>query len=75
VMTREHRYDVKQRLKHRSIEVVLWRNLLEPGLDLDLADPYYGDETEFDDCLAVLVSGGPPLLSLIRSRLAETTPE
>ncbi len=71
VMTRENRYDVQQRLKKRSAEVVLWRNLLEPGLDLDLADPYYGDEKDFDDCLAVLVSGGPPLLSLIRSRFVD----
>jgi len=33
-------------------EVELLRNYLTPGLDLDLADPYYGDDREFDECLA-----------------------
>jgi protein-tyrosine phosphatase len=71
VMTREHLYDVKQRLRNPSTEVVLWRDLFEEVPDLDLADPYYGDDREFDECLAVLSKGATALRSLLRSRLAE----
>ena len=50
-MTREHGRDVRRRLTNRSTEVVLLRNLVEPGCELDVADPYYGDDSEFDECL------------------------
>jgi protein-tyrosine phosphatase len=69
VMTREHLHDVRQRLRNAHTDVVLWRNLLEPGEDLDVADPYYGDDDEFNNCLAVLRSGGERLASVLRSRL------
>ncbi len=52
VMTREHRTDVLARTRGSGPEVQLLRNYLTPGLDLDLADPYYGDDREFDECLA-----------------------
>jgi protein-tyrosine phosphatase len=70
VMTREHRADVHQRLRKNIVEVVLWRNLFEAELDLDLADPYYGGDGEFDECLEQLVQGVPALMSLLRARLA-----
>lgn len=69
VMTREHRYDVQARLRRSAPEVILWRNLFEETLDLDIADPYYGDDREFDECLAALKSGAPGLLSLLHHRL------
>ena len=69
VMTREHRFDVLERLRRPTTEVLLWRNLFEETLDLDLPDPYYGDDGEFDECLAVLKSGTPALLSLLYERV------
>jgi protein-tyrosine phosphatase len=68
-MTRDHASDVRRRLSNPSTEVVLLRNLLEPGRDLDLADPYYGDDEEFDRCLDVIRAGGQRLTSALRSRL------
>jgi len=70
VMTREHLHEVKGRLKPTA-EVVLWRNLLEPRLDLDVPDPYYGDEQEFDECLAMIRAGGPRLTSVLHQQLGE----
>jgi protein-tyrosine phosphatase len=54
VMTREHLNDVRGRLTNQTTEVIMLRNLLSPGLDLDVADPYYGDDREFDECLELL---------------------
>jgi protein-tyrosine phosphatase len=71
VMTREHRYDVVRRLRRPTTDVLLWRDLFEEVPDLDLADPYYGDDREFDECLEVLTKGGPALRSLLRARLTE----
>jgi protein-tyrosine phosphatase len=71
VMTREHRDDVLRRLSGATTEVILWRNLLDDGLDLDVADPYYGDDSEFDECLAVLSDGAERLTSLLRARVEE----
>jgi protein-tyrosine phosphatase len=71
VMTREHRRDVHDRLRSPTTEVVLWRNFSEPGLDLDVADPYYGDDREFDDCLTSLRPGGLQLTLEFRRRLDE----
>jgi protein-tyrosine phosphatase len=71
VMTREHRREVRQRLSNASTTVVLWRHLIDPGIDLDVADPYYGDDADFDQCLTVLESGGQRLTALLRARLEE----
>ena len=68
VMTREHRCDVHQRLSNSATEVVLARNLIDPGLDLDVADPYYGDDNDFDDCLALLRRAGQRLTLEFRRR-------
>jgi protein-tyrosine phosphatase len=69
VMTREHRDDVVRRLSGAATDVILWRDLLDDGLDLDVADPYYGDDNEFDECLAVLSVGAQRLTALLRTRL------
>lgn len=68
-MTREHLRDVHQRLSNPKTSVVLLRNLLEPGLDLDVADPYYGDGEEFDECLELLTRGGRRLKEELRQQL------
>lgn len=68
VMTREHRHDVYQRLSNTTTDVVMWRNLLEPGLDLDFADPYYDGDEAFDDCVRVFTAGGRHLTSELRLR-------
>ena len=74
-MTREHRREVRQRLSNPATTIVLWRHLIDPRHDLDVADPYYGDDAEFDQCLAVLGSGGQQLTSMLRTRLMERAPE
>jgi protein-tyrosine phosphatase len=71
VMTREHLDEVRSRVTNANTELVLWRHLIDPSKDLDVADPYYGDEVEFDECLGVLISGGESLAALLRSRVAE----
>jgi protein-tyrosine phosphatase len=71
VMTREHRYEVLRRLSNPSTTVVLWRHLIDSRRDLDVADPYYGDDAEFDQCLEILRSGGQQLTSMLRTRLEE----
>jgi protein-tyrosine phosphatase len=68
-MTREHAGDVRRRLSNPSTEVVLLRNLIEPGENRDVADPYYGDEAEFDECLELIRAGGQRLTLALRSRL------
>jgi protein-tyrosine phosphatase len=73
VMTREHLDDVRRRVTNPNTELVLWRHLIDPSKDLDVADPYYGDDAEFDECLAMLASGGESLRALLRSRLATRT--
>ena len=69
VMTREHLHEVRQRLTNDATEVIMLRNLLEPGLDLDVADPYYGDQGDFDRCLELLSRGARRLTSALRERL------
>lgn len=69
VMTREHVYDVRDRLHGTPVELELWRNLSEPGLNLDLADPYYGDDDEFDECLASLAVAKERLTDLLRTKV------
>ncbi len=69
VMTREHRTEVLQRLTNLSVVVEMWRNLIEPESDLDLADPYYGGNDEFDACLCTLREGIPGLLGALRQQL------
>ncbi len=63
VMTREHRVDVLDRLSNPDTEVVMVRNLLNPGLDLDVADPYYGNDDDFDECLSVLTAAAQQLIA------------
>lgn len=67
VMTREHRSDVLAR-RTRDGEVILLRSLLDDGLDLDLADPYYGDDATFDLCLDTIIRS---CRELVRGRLLE----
>jgi protein-tyrosine phosphatase len=53
VMTREHRRDVSERRTRRGGAIILLRDLVGPP-GLDLADPYFGDDAEFDECLTVI---------------------
>jgi protein-tyrosine phosphatase len=74
VMTREHLHEVSDHLKENAA-ALLWRNLVEPGLDLDVPDPYYGDDREFDECLAMIRAAGPRLTSVLRQRWGEHSNE
>ncbi len=69
VMTREHRDDVQARLSNENTEVILLRNLLEPGLDLDVPDPYYGQSEDFDACVDLFTRGGQRLITEFRQQL------
>ena len=71
VMTREHLREVRGRLSNPDTNVVLWRHLIDPRHNLDVADPYYGDDDEFDQCLALLSAGGQQLTTMLRARLNE----
>lgn len=68
VMTREHVHEVTQRLDAPEVDVLMLRNLLDPGLDLDVADPYYGNDKELDDCLQVIIRGARRLTLECRRR-------
>jgi protein-tyrosine phosphatase len=74
-MSREHVREARERLTSPSTQVILFRDLLEPGLGLDVADPYYGTDNDFDDCLALLRRGGPRLKEEFRRRLGEGSRE
>jgi protein-tyrosine phosphatase len=71
VMTREHLRDVRRRLSNPSTNVMLWRHLIDPQRDLDVADPYYGGDAEFDQCLTMLSSGAERLMPMLRAQLDE----
>ena len=63
VMTREHRTDVRERLSNPRTQVMMVRNLVTPGLDLDVADPYYGTDKDFDSCLRTLTEASQRLVA------------
>lgn len=69
VMTREHMHEVQGRLTSSSTRVVMLRNLPQPGLDLDVADPYYGNVEDFIACLDVFREAGRCLTSELRQQL------
>jgi protein-tyrosine phosphatase len=73
-MSREHVSDIRHRLRNERTTVILFRDLLEPGLDLDVADPYYGTDRDFDECLSLLRRSGPRLKEEFRRRLDEGSP-
>lgn len=68
VMTKEHRRDILER--HPAAEVLLVRELLGHG-EMDVPDPYYGDDDDFDECLATLSAVTPLVVAEIRSRLRD----
>lgn len=70
-MTREHAREVRRRLTNLQTEIVLLRNFVDPGKDLDLADPYYGDDCEFDECLELIERASRELTVALRTRLGE----
>ena len=65
-MTREHRHDLTSR--RPDLPVVLVRELLGEG-PLDVADPYFGTDDDFDACLATLQRAIPEMLAELRRRL------
>lgn len=67
VMTREHAADVRSRAGG-GLSVVLVRDLAGDSPGLDLADPYYGDDAEFDACLEVIRRAGRRLTAELRRR-------
>ncbi len=65
-MTREQRREVRERYGSLGGRVILMRSMLEPAHDLDVADPYYGDGSEFDACLGALIPACQELVRVLR---------
>lgn len=57
VMTKEHQAEIVRRRTRPSTQVELLRNFNDPGLNLDVADPYYGTDEDFDACVAQISRG------------------
>jgi protein-tyrosine phosphatase len=74
VMTREQVHEVAARATNPRTRVVMLRNLLEPGLDLDVPDPYYGDLQDFVDCLRLIRAAGRHLTLELRQQLGAGDP-
>lgn len=74
VMTHEQRHDVRARMGD-DLEVLLLRELFEPPVSRDLADPYYGGDDEFDECLRTIQLAGQRLTSVLRQRLGASSSE
>ena len=68
VMTREQREDIHDRIGDR-LEVHLLRQYHDPPVELDLADPYYGDQRDFDACLDSIRAAAPRVTLALRRRL------
>ena len=71
-MTREHVVDVRARLTTPSSEILLLRDLFEATPGLDVPDPYYGGDEEFDRCLSLITRGGHRVAAHLRARLGAT---
>jgi protein-tyrosine phosphatase len=71
VMTKEHRRDVLQRLTNPSTSVLLLRSLAGEEFELDVADPYYGDDIEFDHCLSQIKEGCLRLIQDLHERYVQ----
>lgn len=69
-MTREHRQDLLAR--RPDLRVVLLRELLGEG-SLDVPDPYFGNDDDFDRCRDTLERAIPELLREIRRVLDLST--
>ncbi|MDE3043703.1 MAG: hypothetical protein KGJ10_02610 [Acidobacteriota bacterium] len=68
VRTREQRQDVHERVGDQ-LEVHLLRQYENPPVELDLADPYYGDQRDFDVCLESIRAAAPRVTAALRRRL------
>lgn len=68
-MTKEQVLDIRSRLTNPLTHVILLRNLVDPGSDLDLPDPYYGTENDFRKCLTMITAAGQRLTLEFRRRL------
>ena len=71
VMTKEHRHDVLKPLTNPSTSVQLLRNLTGEERELDVPDPYYGDDREFDQCLAQIKEGCLHLIQDLHERYVQ----
>ncbi len=65
VMTREHRVDVQSRLR-RNVPVRLIRSFIDDRYELDLADPYYGHDEDFNQCLETITQSCREVVQALR---------
>lgn len=68
-MARERVLDVGHQLTNLATAVILLRDLIELRRGADVADPYYGDDADFDGCLELLTRGDRRLTGELRRRL------
>ena len=71
VMTKEHRHDVLKRLTNPSTSVQLLRNLTGEERELDVPDPYYGDDDVFDACRDMIAAACAGLVDALARRFME----
>jgi len=65
-LDRGHRADLRRLAPDADVTLLRW---WAEGVDLDVPDPYYGDDEEFDACLALIVPGCRALADELASRL------
>jgi len=65
-MTREHVRDVERRRSNPHVSVALLRDYVTPHEGLEVPDPYYGDDSDFDRCLAMIVTACRRVVATLR---------
>jgi protein-tyrosine phosphatase len=74
VMTKDHRREIDARRTNPDVSIISIRDITEPGHGLEVADPYYGDDGDFDFCLSQLIQGMTTWTSALR-RSSESSNE
>jgi protein-tyrosine phosphatase len=64
-----HEADLRDLLGDPDVEVRLLRSFDPDADDVDVADPYYGDEAGFEDVLAQVEAAMPGLVEWVRKRI------
>jgi protein-tyrosine phosphatase len=69
-LDRGHRSELRRIAPAADVSVLRWWS---EGIDLDVPDPYYGDEAEFAACLDLIVPGCRALATALSERIGPST--
>jgi len=68
-LDRKHQQILAGRIGHdRRSDLVMLRPYAGIGGQVDIADPYYGDQTDFDQCVAIIERSVDGLLASLRDQ-------